>query len=131
MKHATTVGFRIALVGLVAMALSACGSGVQFVPQDLTKYPPKASDAKIEIHDRGVMRPHVVIGTMTASKEMKPSFSEDSTYDQIIADLKKHARKVGADALINVQPENSEDARVVISATAIRFFEQKRSITSN
>ena len=131
MKHARTVGFRFALVGLVALAVSACGSGVQFVPQDMTKYPPRPSDAMIEVYDGGVMRPHAVIGTLTAAKEMKASFGGDSTYDQVIGDLKKHARKVGADALIHVHPVSSEDARVVISATAIRFFEQKRSVTSN
>ena len=131
MKHASTVGFRIAMVVLVAAAVSACGSGVQFVPQDMMKYPPKPSDARIEIHDGGVMQPHVVIGTLTAGKEMKASFDDDSTYDQVISSLKKHARKVGADALINVRPVKSEDARLVISAIAIRFFEQKRSVTSN
>lgn len=131
MKYTTTAGLRIALVGIVLLAIAGCGSSVQFVRQDMTNYPPKPADAKVEIHDGGVMQPHVVIGTLTAGKEMKPSLGDDSTYDLVMRDLEKYARKIGADALIDVHPVSSEDTQVVISATAIRYFQQKRSVTSN
>jgi len=120
------------VLGLVILGLSACGSGVQFVRQDMTEYAPKPKDAKLDVLDGGTMQPHVVIGTLTASKDMDISFNGDSTYDKAMSDLEKHARKVGADALINVRPVNQEgtDAKVVITAVAIRYLTERTTVTS-
>jgi hypothetical protein len=121
----------VSLVSL-AIALSACGSGVQFVRMDMTEYPPKDSDAVIEIHDGGVTRPHVVIGTLTAGQKMKTSFTDVSTRDQVLGSLTDYARKIGADALINVKPVGGEDlsTRVEMSATAIRYLNPGKTIGS-
>ena len=123
---------RLVVLGLVILGLTACGSGVQFVRQDLTEYAPKAKDAELDVLDGGTMQPHVVIGTLTASKNMEASFNDESTYDNVMADLEKHARQVGADALINVRPldEGGSDAKVVITATAIRYLTERTTVTS-
>ena len=117
----------------LAFGLTACGSGVQFVRQDMTEYAPKAKDAEIDVLDGGTMQPHVVIGTLTATKDMEASFNGDSTYDNVMAELEKHAREVGADALINVRPVDKNggmDARVVITATAIRYLTERSTVSS-
>ena len=75
----------------------------------------------------------VVIGTITASQKMKGSFNGDSTYDKVMADLEEHARKVGADALINVHPVSGNgdlEPKVVITATAIRYLTERSTVTS-
>ena len=133
MRRIRSFACRLVVLGLVVFGLTACGSGVQFVRQDMTEYAPKAKDAEIDIRDGGTMHPHVVIGTLTASQEMKASFNGDSTYDKVMADLEKHARKVGADALINVHPvsENGDlEPKVVITATAIRYLTERSTVTS-
>ena len=105
---------------------------VQFVRQDMTEYAPKPEDAKLDVLDGGTMQPHVVIGTLTASKDMDISFNGESTYENAMADLEKHARKVGADALINVRPLNQDgtEAKVVITAVAIRYLTERTTVTS-
>lgn len=123
--------------GLLALAaltvLTACGGGVQFVRQDMTQYPPKAKDAPIEVLEGGTMKPYVVIGTLTVDRKMKASFDDHSTYDVAVEDLKEHARKVGADALINVKPLGDAgglEARVVLTGTAVRYMEQAEQVSS-
>lgn len=125
-----------AAAGLLALALSAltaCGGGVQFVRQDMTKYPSKAKDAPIEVLEEGTTKPYVVIGTLTVDREIKSSFNDRSTYDEAMDALKDHARKVGADALIDVKPVGDSgglNARVVLSGTAVRYMEQTEQVSS-
>jgi hypothetical protein len=96
----------------------------------MTKYPPKPDDAKITLHEGGIRAPHVVIGTLTAKKEIKASFNDESTFDQVLNTLKKEARKIGADALINLRPINSEDASVIITATAVHYLKETGTVSS-
>ena len=119
---------------LVAVGLSACGSGVKFVRVDPVEFPPKSDSAQIGIFDGAVSTPHIVIGTLTARKQMDAKFDDSSTYDELLVALKKHARKVGADALIEVRPVTSEGgglkSNVEISAVAIRYLERQSTITA-
>jgi uncharacterized protein YbjQ (UPF0145 family) len=57
----------------------------------------------------------------------------ESTYDQVVVALTDEARKVGADALINVRPvDNTElSTRVIVTATAVRFMRQGATVTSS
>ena len=116
----------------VSALVAGCGSGVQFVRQDITEYPPKPADAEIEIFTGGIMAPHVVIGTMRAGKEIEASFDESSTYNDVLESMKKHARKIGADALIHVQLENpgAMSSRVGFTATAVRYLTESTKISS-
>ena len=132
MKKLLLVVFAVASLAVSGSLVTGCGSGVQFVRQDITEYPPKSEDAEIKIFDGGVMTPHVVIGTMKAGKEVKASFGEGSTYDEVLESMKKHARKIGADALINVRLENISEmsARVDLTATAVRYLTESTKISS-
>ena len=67
MKNPKKLAVRLVPAIALAVLVTACGSGVTFVRQDMTEYPPRPSDAVVEIHDNDVMKPHVVIGTLTAS----------------------------------------------------------------
>jgi len=124
----------VALLIGVAAALSACGSGVKFVRMDATEFPPKDDSAKIEIFEGDITAPHIVIGTLSAKKDMDPSYNDQSTYDEVMDTLKEEARKVGADALVNVRPLTAEGgglkSRVQVTATAVRYLEKAETVTS-
>ncbi len=127
---------RFAALAVAAAAfLTACGAGVQFIPVDGTQYPPKDRTAKVEVYEGSVIAPHVVIGTLTAKKSMDPSFDDHSTYDELMSDLKDYARKVGADALIEVRPVTDEGkglkSQVQMTATAVRFLQKAETVSSN
>ena len=124
---------RAARAGILVAAiasLAACSSGVQFVREDMTRYPAKSKDAPIEVHEGNTLKPYVVIGTLTADRRMEAT--GESTYDLVVDDLTQEARKVGADALIHVRPvDNTEmSTRVMVTATAVRFMRQGATVTS-
>ena len=134
MKRSFAVVPMVLAAVAVSLTLSACGSGVTFVRTDPTKFPPKPDGATIEIFEGEVTTPHVVIGTLYAKKNMDVHFDDSSTYDELLKTLKRHARKVGADALIQVQPHTSESggmkSRVEMSAVAIRYLRKEATVTS-
>ena len=133
MKHFLHFALALTLLVAAGVTLSSCGSNVKFVRQDMTEYPPKPANAPIEIHRGSVLEPHVVIGTMTAEKTIEASFSSESTYDEVLAWLKDQAREVGADALVGVSPVNEVgglNTKLVLTATAIRYLEPSKTITS-
>jgi hypothetical protein len=123
----------IAALAVVALLASGCGSGVQFVRQDMTAYPPKDADTEIPVFDSGITRPHVVIGTLTLERKMKASYGDASTYDEILQDLMAYARKIGADALVGVRPvdEGAISTKIALTATAVRYLQESRVVTSN
>ena len=64
---------------------------------------------------------------------MKASFNDNSTYDEVLESLKIHARKVGADALMNVRPVGDAGtitSRVELTAVAIRYLNQANTVTN-
>jgi hypothetical protein len=124
----------VAALAAVALLVPGCGSGVQFVRQDMTEYPAKDKDAQIGVFDGDISRPHVVIGTLTLDREVKASFGDSSTYDQVLEEMMAYARRIGADALIRVRPLNdagSMSARVAVTATAVRYLREHQVVTSN
>lgn len=124
----------IAALAVVALLASGCGSGVQFVRQDMTEYPPKDAKAEIPVFDSGITRPHVVMGTLTLERKMKASYGDASTYDEILKDMMAYARKIGADALMDVRPVTDEgniSTKITLTATAVRYLQESRVVTSN
>ncbi len=121
--------------GVIAVAvLSGCGSGVRFVRMDETKYPAKPKNAAVETFPQETMKPHVVIGTLSAEKTLHASFGENSVYDETVDMLKSYARQIGADALIYMSPRHvgeGSGTKVRIDATAVRYLEQAETITSS
>ncbi len=135
MKASVRHALAGALLVLTAAALAGCGSGVRFVPmQESAQYTPKDRNAPIEIHEGSVLTPHVVIGKLSACKTMDAAFNDSSTYDQLLASLKDYARKVGADALIEVKPSADEGgglkSQVRMDAVAVRYLTLESSVGS-
>ena len=113
--------------------VSGCGSGVRFVRMDETVYAPKPEGISIVRHERGCMEPHVVIGTLSTRKKMKASFNGRSIYDEAIASLEAKARKLGADALMQISPRvvgKGMGSKVEVEATAIRYLTHELTVTS-
>lgn len=133
MKHLKKIIVHAGSLAVLAALVAGCGSGVEFVRQDMTEYPSKPSNAVVEVHDSEIMRPHVVIGTLTAGREMEASYNSNSTYDQVLESLKSYARKVGADALMNVRPvgdAGTVSSRVELTAVAVRYLNQANTVTN-
>jgi hypothetical protein len=134
MRNALRCTRYIAALAVVALLASGCGSGVQFVRQDMTEYPPKDTSAKIAVFDGAITRPHVVSGTMTLDKKIKASFDDTSTYDDVLDEMVAYARQVGADALVRVRPvmdDKTITSRVTLTATAVRYLRENSVVTSN
>jgi hypothetical protein len=124
---------RVVICFVTALFIGGCGSGVRFVRMDSTKYPARDKDAAVETFPKGTMEPHVVIGTLSTQKKMHASFDDRSVYDQVLAELKSYARRIGADALIDVQPHyvgEGMNGRVQMDATAVRYLKQSETISS-
>ena len=124
----TAILSRVFLLGLVAWALSGCGSNVDFVRVDPTEFPSRDSKAPVEIHRGKVLRPHIVIGVVTASQNMEATTGALSTYDDVVRQLKEKARKVGGDALVELRPVYSDGAslnsEVQFTAKVVKFLEK-------
>ena len=122
------------LLAATAAGLSACGSGVRFVRMDATEYPARDKYAPVEVFEGSVVTPHVVIGTLSARRNMEAAFNDRSTYDDLVATLKDYARKVGADALTEVKPLSTENggmkSGLSITARVVRYLEPGASLRS-
>jgi hypothetical protein len=122
------------LLVTTAAGLSACGSGVRFVRMDATEYPARDKYAPVEVFEGSVVTPHVVIGTLSARRNMDAAFNDRSTYDDLVASLKDYARKVGADALTEVKPLSTETggmkSGLSITARVVRYMEPGASLRS-
>lgn len=122
------------LLAATAAGLSACGSGVRFVRMDATEYPARDKYAPVEVFEGSVVTPHVVIGTLSARRNMDAAFNDRSTYDDLVATLKDYARKVGADALTEVKPLSTETggmkSGLSITARVVRYLEPGASLRS-
>jgi hypothetical protein len=128
-----SVSMTLLLVATAA-GLSACGSGVRFVRMDATEYPARDKYAPVEVFEGSVVTPHVVIGTLSARRNMDAAFNDRSTYDDLVASLKDYARKVGADALTEVKPLSTETggmkSGLSITARVVRYLEPGASLRS-
>jgi hypothetical protein len=122
------------LLAAAAAGLSACGSSIQFVREDSYRYPARDQYAQVEVYQGSVMTPHVVIGTLSAHRTLDANFNDRSTYDDIVAQLKDYARKVGADALTEVHPVATETggmkSKISVTAKAVRYLEAGATLRS-
>ncbi len=69
---------------------------------------------------------------MKAGKKIEASYGDSSTYEDVLESMKAHARKIGADALVNLRIENAAEIsiRVDLTATAVRYLTESRTISS-
>ena len=124
---------RVLFVFVILLCITGCGSGVRFVRMDETKYPARAKNSKVETFPESTSKPYVVIGTLHTEKDLDASFGGKSIYDETIDALKSYARRVGADALINLKPRHvgeGSDNKVIVDATAVRYLEAGQVVTS-
>lgn len=115
--------------------LTGCGSSVDFVRMDPTVYPKKNSNDPVEVFQGSVVRPHVVIGVATASREMKATTGSVSSYDAALYELKALARELGGDALVGLKPVYTEDTsdkpKVELTAKVVKFLEKEATISAH
>ncbi len=96
-KRGISKAFRIMLIA--ALFLSGC-AGRQVYRLTDKKFPPKPPEAQIDLYLGKVSRPHIEIARIDSrSYESK----DDATKQKQMEHLKKRARKLGADAVHDVQ----------------------------
>ncbi|NNF07240.1 MAG: hypothetical protein HKN21_10810 [Candidatus Eisenbacteria bacterium] len=114
--------------------LVGCGSNVEFIRTDPTKYESTPSTTQIEVFQGPIVKPHVVIGVVTAVQEMKATTGTLSTYDEALRVLRVKARSVGGHALAELKPVYSDNAhvepKVELTAKVVRFLEKEASIST-
>jgi hypothetical protein len=93
---------------VAGLFLAGCGPAVTYVSQDLTKMSPKPEGYEMPFSYHSADRPHKVLGAMTVSSKIKPSFREMSTFDQLLTEMQKRARKLGADAIVDLKTVDSQ-----------------------
>ena len=124
---------RVLLVCVILVCIAGCGSGVRFVRMDETKYPARPKNATVETFPETTSKPYVIIGTLHTEKDLDASFGGRSIYDTTIETLKSHARRVGADALIHLNPRHAGEGsnnKVIVDATAVRYLARGPVVTS-
>jgi hypothetical protein len=113
------------VTAVFVVALTGCGSGVTWVASD-----PVQMGAKPDKFDMPVMktvpsRPHRILGELTVTMPIEPSFREISTYDQALVKLKKEAVKRGADAVVDLKTLDSQkkqsQGRLTLVGTLVIF----------
>ena len=130
MRHLVRFVLLLGLLVSLGVTVASCGSKVQFVRLDETVYPPKEPDAPIDVLRGATLRPHAVIGTLTAHKDIEAS--SESSYDVTLGWLQDRARELGADALVELKTDTVDDPRprIVLTAVAVRYLEAVRTVTT-
>jgi uncharacterized protein YbjQ (UPF0145 family) len=82
------------------------------------------------VYKASITRPHTVIGTLTTEKRIEPG--ADSSYELAVDRLEVYARRVGADALVELKTDTMDQPspRIVLTATAVRYLEPAGTVTS-
>lgn len=88
------------LAGL--LVLTGCQSGVMYTAQDTTVLTPKPSRYEVAVAYQVPNRPHRVLGEVSVTREIKPSFGQTGAFDMAVEEMKTQARKVGGDAVVDV-----------------------------
>jgi hypothetical protein len=117
--------FRGVVPTLLLFALSGCGSNASWVASDPVVLSPKPATYEMPVSQSEPKRAHRILGKVSVSLTIKPSFKEESTYDQAVEQLKKEARKRGADAVVSVRTIDSQHggqrARLTLVGTLVIF----------
>lgn len=110
--------------GLMTL-LAGCGFDKKYVSLDPTVWPSKPSGYDMPVISQTPGRAHRAIGEVTVTSGIRPSYEQTGIYDQVLAEIRKEARKRGADAVINVRAQDSSEtasrARLTLTGTLIIF----------
>lgn len=111
------------LLGLLLLA--GCGPEVHYVASDPTILTPKPAGYEMPFSHEVPGRPHKVLGELRVAERIRPSFRQTGTYDTVLAEMQKRARKVGADAIVNLRTLDSQrggsEGRLTLVGTLIIF----------
>jgi len=88
-----------ALVGLLAALALGCGTSPRMKLLTDKQYPPRPANQTIELYQRGVETPHEVIAIIDS--RTVDQLTTD-TRKRLVEDLRERARRLGADAVINI-----------------------------
>jgi hypothetical protein len=98
-----------AVAAVTVLILAGCGMEAKYVSKDPTVLSPKPKGYDMPFSYETPARPHKILGEVMVSSTIKPNFRETSTFDQILAEMKKRAKKVGADAIVNLKTMDSQE----------------------
>lgn len=101
---------RLTLAALCAtVLLTGCGFDRKYVAVDPTGWGSKPKGYDVPLLTESVDRPHKVLGDLTVSTRIEPSFRKESTLDRAVAELKREAGKRGADAVLEFRTRESDE----------------------
>jgi hypothetical protein len=109
---------------LILAALTGCGFDRKYVSVDPTAWGPKPKGYDMPLMTNTIDRPHRVLGDLTVSTRIEPSFRKESTLDRAVAELKKEAGKRGADAVAEFRTRETDEGghtRLMVSGQLIIF----------
>ena len=113
----------VLLLFVVLVVAVSCGTQRRYILGD-TRYPPKPSDAEIKLFVNEVRRPHVKVAIVQSFADTEPDAEKKR---EMLEALTREARRVGADAVMNVrQLRNKVRGAVVDEAVPFRAYKQGR-----
>ncbi len=114
-------------VSILALAfLGGCRSDVSYVQLDPTVLSPKPEGYDVPFSYEVPSRAHRVLGEVKVTSEIKSDFNETSTFDQVMDKMKEQARKVGADAIVDlktIDASGHEEGRLTMVGSFIIYTE--------
>lgn len=115
----------VALTLLALLLLAGCGPEVSYVATDPTVLTPKPVGYKVPISYETPDRPHKVLGRLQVSERIRPSYQQTGTVDRVLATMQQEARRIGADAIVNLRTLDStaggKQERLTMAGTLIIF----------
>ena len=110
---------------LALLFLAGCGPEVSYVASDPTVLTPKPEGYRMPFSYEVPNRPYKVLGEVRVSEKIRPSFRQTSTFDQVLAEMQRQARKVGADAIVDLQTLDTQtggsEGRLTLVGSLIIF----------
>ena len=109
---------------LVLVLLTGCGYKKTWVAADPMKLTAKPKGYDIPVSTDGTDREHRLLGELSVSTRIKPSWSTESSDLKAIEELRKEALKRGADAVIDLkttQADQDGHTRLTVSGKAIIY----------
>lgn len=116
---------RVPLVlALLALMVTGCGYQKTWVANDPMQLTAKPGGYEMPISRGGTDRVHKILGELSVTSRIKPTWSTESSLDLAVKELRKESIRRGADAVINMKTTQVEDdghTRLTVSGQLILF----------
>lgn len=120
----TTVRGRLLLVTLVTLALAACAANSgRFSPMPGKSFPPKEETFEVAVFE-SVLPSQSFERIARLDVQMQMPGGQDAKLEDAIPELKRQARRAGADAIIDIRQSRAKVGDVTVfevSAMGIRY----------